>query len=49
MKADPLLATGGLPWECRAWRDDRFAAIKSDDERAGREPSNLRYGFVVLG
>jgi hypothetical protein len=37
-----------LPWECRAWRDDRFAAIKSD-ERAGREPSNLRYGFVVLG
>ena len=30
-----------------AWRDDRFAAIKSDYERAGREPSNLRYGFVV--
>jgi predicted TIM-barrel fold metal-dependent hydrolase len=29
------------------WRDDRFAAIKSDYERAGREPSNLRYGFVV--
>jgi len=32
-----------------AWRDDRFAAIKSDYERAGREPSNLRYGFVVPG
>ena len=30
-----------------AWRDDRFAAIKSDYERAGREPSNLRYGFVT--
>ncbi len=32
-----------------AWRDDRFAAIKSDYERAGRAPSNLRYGFVVPG
>ncbi|NDH63341.1 MAG: amidohydrolase [Alphaproteobacteria bacterium] len=32
-----------------AWRDDRFAAIKSDYERAGRDPSNLRYGFVVPG
>ena len=30
-----------------AWRDDRFAAIKSDYERHGRDPSNLRYGFVV--
>jgi len=32
-----------------AWRDDRFAAIKTDYERAGRSPSNLRYGFVVPG
>ena len=32
-----------------AWRDDRFAAIKSHYERAGRDPSNLRYGFVVPG
>jgi predicted TIM-barrel fold metal-dependent hydrolase len=30
-----------------AWRDDRFAAIKSDYERRGRDPSNLRYGFVA--
>ena len=30
-----------------AWRGDRFAGIKSDYERAGRAPSNLRYGFVV--
>jgi predicted TIM-barrel fold metal-dependent hydrolase len=30
-----------------AWRDDRFAAIKSDYERRGRDPSNLRYGYVV--
>jgi predicted TIM-barrel fold metal-dependent hydrolase len=30
-----------------AWRDDRFAAIKSDYERRGREPSNLRYGYVA--
>jgi uncharacterized protein len=30
-----------------AWRDDRFAAIKTDYERAGRDPSNLRYGFVA--
>jgi hypothetical protein len=30
-----------------AWRDDRFAAIKSDYEQRGRDPSNLRYGFVV--
>ena len=32
-----------------AWRDDRFAAIKSHYEHAGRDPSNLRYGFVVPG
>ena len=32
-----------------AWRDDRFAAVKSHYERAGRDPSNLRYGFVVPG
>jgi predicted TIM-barrel fold metal-dependent hydrolase len=32
-----------------AWRDDRFAAIKRDYERAGRDPSNLRYGYVVPG
>jgi predicted TIM-barrel fold metal-dependent hydrolase len=32
-----------------AWRDDRFAAIKTDYERAGRDPSNLRYGFVAPG
>jgi predicted TIM-barrel fold metal-dependent hydrolase len=30
-----------------AWRDDRFAAIKQDYERLGRDPSNLRYGYVV--
>jgi hypothetical protein len=30
-----------------AWRDDRFAAIKSDYERRGRDPSNLRYGYVA--
>lgn len=30
-----------------AWRDDRFAAIKSDYERRGRDPSNLRYGFIA--
>lgn len=30
-----------------AWRDDRFAALKTDYERRGREPSNMRYGFVV--
>ena len=30
-----------------AWRDDRFAALKTDYERRGRNPSNLRYGFVV--
>jgi len=32
-----------------AWRDDRFAAIKQDYERRGRDPSNLRYGYVVPG
>jgi predicted TIM-barrel fold metal-dependent hydrolase len=32
-----------------AWRDDRFAAVKQDYERAGRDPSNLRYGYVVPG
>ena len=30
-----------------AWRDDRFASIKSDYERRGPAPSNLRYGFVA--
>jgi predicted TIM-barrel fold metal-dependent hydrolase len=30
-----------------AWREDRFAAIKSDYERRGRAPSNLRYGYVA--
>ena len=30
-----------------AWRDDRFAAIKTDYERRGRDPSNLRYGYVA--
>jgi hypothetical protein len=32
-----------------AWRDDRFAGIKSRYERAGRDPSNLRYGYVLPG
>ena len=32
-----------------AWRDDRFAAIKQDYERLGRDPSNVRYGYVVPG
>jgi hypothetical protein len=31
------------------WRTDRFAAIKAGYERAGRDPSNLRYGFVHPG
>jgi predicted TIM-barrel fold metal-dependent hydrolase len=31
------------------WREDRFAAIKTDYERRGRDPSNLRYGFVAPG
>jgi uncharacterized protein len=30
-----------------AWRDDRFAMLKTDYERQGRKPSDLRYGFVV--
>jgi hypothetical protein len=30
-----------------AWRDDRFAALKTDYEQCGRDPSNLRYGYVV--
>src|SRR4029078_11133438 len=30
-----------------AWRDDRFAAIKSDYERDGRNPSHRRYGFAA--
>jgi len=30
-----------------AWRDDRFASIKSEYERKGRDPSNRRYGYVV--
>jgi predicted TIM-barrel fold metal-dependent hydrolase len=29
------------------WRNDRFASIKSQYERNGRDPSNRRYGFVV--
>jgi predicted TIM-barrel fold metal-dependent hydrolase len=29
-----------------SWRDDRFAAIKTGYEHKGRDPSNLRYGFV---
>ena len=33
--------------DTRAWRDDRFAAIKSEYERAGRDPFNRRYGYVV--
>ncbi|MBN9089395.1 MAG: amidohydrolase family protein [Reyranella sp.] len=32
-----------------AWRDDRFAAIKSQYERSGRDPSNLRYSYVLPG
>ncbi len=32
-----------------AWRDDRFAAVKRDYERTGRDPSNLRYGWVAPG
>jgi uncharacterized protein len=31
------------------WRNDRFAAIKSRYERAGRDPSHLRYGYVLPG
>lgn len=32
-----------------AWREDRFASIKADYERRGRDPSNLRYGYVMPG
>ena len=28
---------------------DRFAALKAQYEKAGPEPSNLRYGYVVPG
>jgi len=27
-------------------RKDRFAAMKADYEAAGRDPSNLRYGYI---
>jgi predicted TIM-barrel fold metal-dependent hydrolase len=30
-----------------SWRDDRFASLKADYEVHGRDPSNLRYGFVA--
>ena len=29
------------------WRQDHFATIKADYERGGRDPSNLRYGYVT--
>jgi hypothetical protein len=29
------------------FRNDRFAALKAEYEKAGPEPSNLRYGYVV--
>jgi hypothetical protein len=32
-----------------AWRDDRFADIRTQYERRGRDPSNLRYGYVLPG
>ena len=28
-------------------RGDRFALMKADYEKAGAEPSNMRYGYVV--
>ena len=28
-------------------RNDRFAQLKAEYEKAGPEPSNLRYGYVV--
>ena len=28
---------------------DRFAALKAEYERSGRDPSNLRYGYVLKG
>ena len=31
------------------WRGDRFADIRSQYERQGRDPSNLRYGYVLPG
>jgi predicted TIM-barrel fold metal-dependent hydrolase len=31
------------------WRGDRFAEIRSQYERQGRDPSNLRYGYVLPG
>lgn len=32
-----------------AWRGDRFADIRTQYERGGRDPSNLRYGYVLPG
>jgi hypothetical protein len=29
------------------FKGDRFAALKAEYEKAGPEPSNLRYGYVV--
>jgi len=37
----------GYPVKKAAWRDDRFAAIKTDYEQRGRDPSHRRYGFVA--
>jgi predicted TIM-barrel fold metal-dependent hydrolase len=31
------------------WRGDRFADIRTQYERRGRDPSNLRYGYVLPG
>jgi predicted TIM-barrel fold metal-dependent hydrolase len=31
------------------WRGDRFAEIRSQYDRQGRDPSNLRYGYVLPG
>jgi predicted TIM-barrel fold metal-dependent hydrolase len=31
------------------WRNDRFAEVRSQYERQGRDPSNLRYGYVLPG
>jgi hypothetical protein len=31
----------------RELKNDRFAQLKAEYDKAGAEPSNLRYGYVV--
>jgi hypothetical protein len=32
-----------------AYSEDRLASLKTEYERAAKEPSNLRYGYVRAG